>query len=235
MEPGHNLDLATILRTLNSTSEATRQQSRTQETVRRAVPEWEYTTLPPTAQTDKPEIATDPRRRPTPAVPDSSAITTWAAGQRFVIDHIYRNQTSAIKIKQIIRNQHNQERQWWAEREALIAKHRGRAEKEKQVAEMLRSMGSLATVKATTLVSAEEELAELRRCDRKIHAAMTKMASDIDRELRATGVPFYAIKHDLVILEVTKETSGGSGRLDKGELKELQKRMLQLLEELFKE
>ncbi len=235
MESGKNLDLATILRTLKSTSEATRKQSRTPEPLREALPEWEFTTLPPATQPNKPAIATDPRRRPAPAAPDSSAITTWAAGQKYVIDHVYRNQTSAAKTRQLIKNQHSQERQWWTERECLVAKHMGRAEKEKQVATMLKSMGSLVPVKATTPVNTEEEAAELQKCDKKIHAAMTKMVADIDRELRAIGIPFYSIQHDLVILEEGKDTKSRSGRLDKGELRELQKRMVQLLEELFNE
>jgi hypothetical protein len=64
---------------------------------------------------------------------------------------------------------------------------------------------------------------------------MTKLATDIDRELRSMGVPFYAIKHELVILGEENTGRALPGRLDKGELRELQKRMLQLLEDLFKE
>lgn len=115
----------------------------------------------------------------------------------------------------------------------MVTKHKGRSEKEKQVAAMLKSMGGIAP--STKPVNVEEDQVELHNCDRRIHAAMTKMATEIDRELRGMGVPFYAIKHELVILEEGPDRAGIAGRLDKGELRDLQKRVLQLLEELFKE
>jgi hypothetical protein len=98
---------------------------------------------------------------------------------------------------------------------------------------MLQSMGGIAT--STKTSSSREEEAELRRCDLKIHKAMAKLATEIDRELRSMGVPFYAIKHELVILEERKDGCVEPGKIDKGNLRVLQKRMLQLLEELFKE
>lgn len=233
MEHGGFPDLATILRTLKNPSEASRQQSLTPDP-RKQAPEWVFTAPAPAAQLKNLTAATDPRRRPATPSPDPSVITTWTAAQKYVIDHIYRNEASSSKIKQLIRNQDGQERRWWAERETLVAKHKGRAEKEKQVAAMLKSMGGIAG--ATTIVNVQDDEAELQKCDKKIYAAMMQMASEIDRELRAMGVPFYAIKHHLVIVEADgKDRAGVLGRLDKGELRELQKRMLQLLEELFKE
>ena len=62
------------------------------------------------------------------------------------------------------------------------------------------------------------------------------MQARFDKELRNLGVPFYAIKHDLVILESGKQKPGSvQGRIDTGELRELQKRLLQMLEDLFGE
>ena len=139
----------------------------------------------------------------------------------------------ASQIKQLINGQHALERKWWMEREALISKFRGRAEKEKLVTDMLQRMGGIAA--ATKPPNSGEEEAELRRCDLKIHKAMTKYATDIDRELRSMGVPFYAIKHELVILEEQEGRRGRVGEIDRDELRTLQKRILRLLEELFKE
>ncbi len=77
---------------------------------------------------------------------------------------------------------------------------------------------------------------ELEAYDKKVYAGLMAMAADFDKQLRGLGVPFYAIKHELVILEEGKEKAGAmKGRLDKGELRDLQKRMLQLLEDLFGE
>lgn len=76
--------------------------------------------------------------------------------------------------------------------------------------------------------------AELEAYDKKVYAGLLAMAADFDRQLRSIGVPFYAIKHDLVVLEEGPEKAGAAkGRIDKGELRELQRKMLQTLEDLF--
>ncbi|RMZ84883.1 hypothetical protein DV738_g451, partial [Chaetothyriales sp. CBS 135597] len=63
-------------------------------------------------------------------------------------------------------------------------------------------------------------LAELAAYDAKVHRGLVAMQADFARQLRNLGVPLFAISHDLK-------------KLDKGELRELQKRMLALLEDLF--
>lgn len=77
--------------------------------------------------------------------------------------------------------------------------------------------------------------AELKAYDEKVYKALCAMTADFDRQLREMGVPFYAIKHELVILKDGPEKTPGehAGKIDKGELRELQKRMCQTLEDLF--
>src|SRR4051794_40025010 len=199
MDSKGNPELAEILRILKNPSEAVIERSTTASLTEPALGSSTVPTIQSSIQVGKPPATTDPRRRPARSSVDPSRITTWPAAQKYVIENIYSHQALASKIKQLIKNQHSQERQWWAEREALVSKHRGRVEKEKQIAAMLQSMGGIAT--STKAPNSSEEEAELRRCDLKIHKAMTKLATDIDRELRSMGVPFYAIKHELVILE----------------------------------
>ncbi len=82
----------------------------------------------------------------------------------------------------------------------------------------------------------EKNAQELRDYDRKVYAGLVAMTADFDRQLKALNVPFYAIRHDLVVLEEGKEKVGPSvkvGRIDRGELRELQRRVLELLEDLF--
>jgi hypothetical protein len=184
-------------------------------------------------QIDRSPATAHPCQRPAQLSTDPSKITTWAPAQKYVIENIYSNQAQTLRIKQLISNQQGQEKKWWAEREALILKHSTRAEKEKEVAAMLKSMGGIAS--STKPSNTDEEEAELRSCDLKIHKAMTKLATDIDRELRSMGIPFYAIKHELVVMDGNKDGSDQLGKIGKGELRALQQRMLQLLEELFKE
>ena len=101
-----------------------------------------------------------------------------------------------------------------------------------QVSALLNSIGGKSVeAKANDSTSNEKEL---EAYDKKVYAGLMAMAADFDRQLRGLGVPFYAIKHELVILEEGKELAGSmKGRIDKGELRELQKRILVLLEDLF--
>lgn len=228
-----NPELASILWALKNPSEAGKEQKATPKSVEHAIPDSTPPASKRPSQIDGSLAATDRRRRPAQPSTDPSKITTWAPAQKYVIENIYSNQGQTSRIKLLINNQQGQEKQWWAEREALISKHRARSEKEKEVAAMLQSMGGIASsIKPS---NTGEEDAELRSCDLKIHRAMTKLATDIDRELRSMGVPFYAIKHELVVMERHKDGSDQLGKIEKAELRALQKRMLQLLEELFKE
>lgn len=168
----------------------------------------------------------------TPTVPDASTITTWPAALKHVTRHLVPNEQVAARIKHLISEQHKHERQWWAGREAIVARHEGRSGASQQVAALLKSLGGRDVPVAPSDPSANQ--AELEAYDKKVYAGLTAMAADFDRQLRGLGVPFYAIKHDLVVLENGPEKGGATkGRVDKGELRELQKRMLQTLEDLF--
>lgn len=142
-----------------------------------------------------------------------------------------KNSDSSSKIKRLIKNQHDNEKQWWAGREALIAKHKGRVESKKKADDLLRSLGGAnGHGVGTSSSTAAEEKAELERYDKKVYAALGQMVAAMDRELTMLRVPFFAIKHDLV-----RKTEGSDGALSKAKLLELQKKMLQLLEDLFGE
>lgn len=175
----------------------------------------------------------EPRSRPATPTPDASTITAWPAALKHITKHIVPNEKYSAKIKHLIAEQHKHERQWWAGRESIVSKQKGRAESQQRAAELLKSLGGIAGPVLTASVEVDE--AELRTYDKKVYGELVKMAAEFDRQLRSMGVPFYAIKHELVILEEGKVKLGSRGRLDKGELRELQKRMLQTLEDLFME
>ncbi|KIW91823.1 uncharacterized protein Z519_07793 [Cladophialophora bantiana CBS 173.52] len=174
-------------------------------------------------------------------VPDASAITTWPAALKHVSRHLVHNEQVANRIKHLINEQHKHERQWWAGREAIIARRQGRSGTSQQVSAILKSLGAKEVAPApppTASLSDEQkksDQAELDAYDKKVYAGLLAMTADFDRQLRALGVPFYAIKHELVILEDGPEKQAGAnkGKIDKGELRELQKRMCQTLEDLF--
>ncbi|RMZ92353.1 hypothetical protein DV736_g447, partial [Chaetothyriales sp. CBS 134916] len=105
----------------------------------------------------------------------------------------------------------------------LVALHESRRSTSAQVSALLRSLGgkdTTATTNNNTSSSGEtNNQAELDAYDAKVYRSLVAMQADFDRQLRSLGVPFFAISHDL--------------KIDKGELRELQKRMLALLEDLF--
>lgn len=170
----------------------------------------------------------------TPATPDASAITTWPAALKHVTKYLVPDEKVSARIKHLITEQHKHERQWWAGREAIVARQEGRTGTSQQVAALLQSIGG----KAMPAVPSDPKVnaAELAAYDQKVFTGLVALASDYDRQLKNLGVPFYSIRHDLVILEQGPERTGAlKGRIDKGELRELQKRMLQTLEDLFGE
>jgi hypothetical protein len=188
-------------------------------------------------QQSRPLVAPPPdlrSRSTTPAIPDASTITTWPAALKHVTKYLVPDEKIAARIKHLIAEQHKHERQWWAGREAIVARQEGRTGTSQQVAALLQSIGG----KAMPVVQSDPKLnaAELATYDKKVFAGLTALASDYDRQLKNLGVPFYTIRHELVILEQGPEKTGSlKGRVDKGELRELQKRMLQTLEDLFAE
>jgi len=167
-------------------------------------------------------------------VPDASGITTWPAALKHVTRHLVPNEQLAGRIRHIISEQHKHERQWWVGREAIVARQQGRSGTSQQVSALLKALGGKEV--PVPLSDPKTNQAELDAYDKKVYTGLTSMAADFDRQLRGMGVPFYAIKHDLVVLEAGPEKANvAKGRLDRGELRELQKKMLQTLEDLFAE
>lgn len=95
--------------------------------------------------------------------------------------------------------------------------------------------------------TAEEDQAELYRYDTKVYRASVQMAAALDSELRSLRIPFFVIKSHLVseqrsLLAETKPKSKDgtdqekkSGPISREELIALQRRMLDLLQDLCKE
>ncbi|KAJ9302253.1 hypothetical protein DTO271G3_1119 [Paecilomyces variotii] len=189
--------------------------------------------------------AKDPVLRSGTNTPDSSTIVTWSAALKHVMRTVSQNEALQSKIRRLIRSQHDHEKQWWKGREALIEKQKARVEKKKKLDEVLRSVGAPVT-ESKEVSTVEEDRAELNNYDAKVYKASADMAKALDSELRALGIPFFAVKHSLVKAEAEKAISGpsatrtkpegsGDGTLSREELSALQRRMLELLQDLCKE
>lgn len=165
------------------------------------------------------------------AVSDASTIITWAAAIKHVTKHIINDEKATTRIKHLIKQQQQHEEQWWTQREAIITKHKGREGSNNKVADILKELGGLAVPIAKVDEAADKN--ELETFDRKVYKSLVQMSADFDSQLRRLGVPFYAIKHDLILLGNESGEVSTKGKLDKGELRDLQKRMLQYLEDLL--
>jgi hypothetical protein len=184
----------------------------------------------------------------------SKDIIEWSPAVKFVMSTLSRNAETGLKVKSLIKNQNDNEQRWWNSREALVKKHRGREDGRRKLADLdlLRPAGentAAVTAEADRTTSSrhsnrlspaqqqQEEDTELKGFDRKVYAALQQMAVAMDRELTALGVPFFAIRHDLIATQTSTKSEagggGGDGMITKVELRELQKRMLLFLQDLF--
>lgn len=147
------------------------------------------------------------------------------------MNHVSHHPETSTKIKRLIKNQHDNERQWWAGRLALVEKHKGRVEGTKKMEAIMKSLGRAASSPEFDgpSWSPEQERDELDRYEKKVYAALGQMVAAMDKELTSLRVPFFAIQHDLV-----RDGPGEkAGTVCKEDLVELQRRMLQLLQDLF--
>ncbi|KAK5093375.1 hypothetical protein LTR70_004747 [Exophiala xenobiotica] len=168
---------------------------------------------------------------PAVPIPDASSITTWPAAIKHVTKYLSTNEKVMSRIKHLINEQHKHEEQWWTQRQAIVTKHAGRAGNQSKVADILKELGGLAAPVVEVDEAADRN--ELEAFDKKVYRSIMQMAADFDGQLRKMGVPFYAIKHELVVRETGKTEKEASMRtLDKTELAKLQKRILQHLEDL---
>lgn len=64
---------------------------------------------------------------------DPSTITTWPAALRYVMRTVGQDEETQLRIRGLIRSQHNHERQWWKGREALLERQQARGDKKKEL------------------------------------------------------------------------------------------------------
>jgi hypothetical protein len=161
--------------------------------------------------------------------------------------HLLPDPTFSTKIRRLITSQHAHERDWHDKRLAIVAKHAARSTSSAQLQNIFANLGvpqpqgQKGGAKTEAEAAAEEERKEVERkeleaYDSKVYKQLLALAGDFDRQLRGLGVPFYVIRHELVVLEEGREKVDGlegAKRIDRGELRELQKRMLGWLEMSF--
>lgn len=178
-------------------------------------------TTPPTSSTLPPAPQTS-----APAAIDPATITEWAQGLRCVTKIAARNPSfkpiiqkvcyyfsleshcSAItEDLQMIADQHEHELIWWGGRKALMNQ------------------------------SPTEE--QLKAYDKKVYRAQVEMNAVMSGQLKGLGVPFFGVKPHLIAdsesAASSRSVSASKAKLTQNELLKLQRRMVEYLEDMYKD
>ncbi|KZF22883.1 hypothetical protein L228DRAFT_247292 [Xylona heveae TC161] len=191
-----------------------------------------------------------PGPTPTPSAVDPSTITDWSTALKCVMKTVARSEAIQVRVRKMIQVQHDHEKQWFEGRKALLEKQSARAEGKKKLDAVLLSVGGIVPT-SSTVSTPEDDAAEIKRYDIKVHRAATEMVKAMTTELEHLGIPFFGTKSHLIVARSSADghtpTSSGPGpgqgqgqlqlqqALTATELNKLQRRMLELLEDMCKE
>jgi len=186
-------------------------------------------------------------------------ITTWPAAIRHVTFLVTQNEYLAASIRKLIANQHENERQWHASRVALIEKQKARVAGKRELDDVLRSVGAVARATSSGGGSNDgmagddkTDMQELQLYDRKVHRAAMQMSKAMTADLETLDVPFFGIEPGLVFNDDGEDDGPETiswkrirkgdaakpdrkGKIGKSELRVLQKRMINHLEDMYKD
>ncbi|KAL2056776.1 hypothetical protein ABVK25_003171 [Lepraria finkii] len=183
----------------------------------------------PVPQQAPPAIITPPPVKKTYTTPQCppATIITWAPALRHVTTLTNSNPEFNHRVKHLIKTQHQHEWQWWATREELTKRLHGRAASRTKLDSVLSSLGGKTASLNQTDLPPEKEL---EIYDKKVvYRACQEMAAATTKELAKLEVPFFCTMKGLVS---GKGKSKRKGKITEDELVGLQKRMLELLEDL---
>ena len=166
------------------------------------------------------------KRTYTPPQCPPATITTWAPALRHVTALTASNPEFTHRIKHLIKTQHQHEWQWWATREELSKRLQGRAASRSKLDSVLSSLGGKTEPLNHNDLPLEKEL---EIYDKKVHKACRDMAAATNKELAKLEVPFFCTTRGLVSARGKEKKKG---MITEDELVGLQKRMLELLEDL---
>ncbi|MCJ1386496.1 hypothetical protein MMC17_009622 [Xylographa soralifera] len=177
-----------------------------------------------------------------PTTVDPRTIITYPAALRHITKIVARNEATMSRLRKLIASQRQHERQWWDGRETLVKQQGEREEGRKKVEDVLKSMGGKVSSQISGPTPAEDA-AELLRYNKKVHRACVDMVNATRVELQALGIPSFGIRRDLVLRDDRTDddmndevrTIDREQKLRSGEVLELQKKVLALLEDLCEE
>ncbi|KAM0141486.1 hypothetical protein ACHAP3_002351 [Botrytis cinerea] len=202
--------------------------------------QWSQSVAPPMTHRESGQLQAQVQSINNPKAVDPATIIDWSAGLRCVMRTMNKHDHVLQEIRKMIKVQHEHEEQWWKSREALIERQAARKEGQKKLEEVLKAVGG-ATSSGASNTSPEELARELETFDMKVYKAQTQMVREMNGKLRNLGIPFFGTKSELVRIPGkhdatnragTASTEGEKDMIDEDELVELQKKMLNILEDM---
>ncbi|KAF7894756.1 uncharacterized protein EAF01_010206 [Botrytis porri] len=219
---------------VTSHGQAIQQQQRQQQQ------HWPQSVAPPITQHESGQLQAQAQSINNSKAVDPATIIEWSAGLRCVMRTLNKHDHVLQEIRKMIKVQHEHEEQWWKSRVALIERQAARKEGQKKLEEVLKAVGG-ATSSGTSNTSPEELAKELETFDMKVYKAQTQMVREMNGKLRNLGISFFGTKSELVRIPGkndatnrtgTASTEGEKSMIDENELVELQKKMLNILEDM---
>lgn len=162
---------------------------------------------------------------------DPATITEWKHGLRCVNKIATQNPAFVPAVQKLIADQARNVKDWESGRQRLIDEQAVKRENEKTHLAVL-SLPGLGE-KISPLRTDEVEKEELEMYARKVYRAAQRMVELQSKELKGLGVPFFGLRSEFMRSEGSYEGEEEQKKVTKGELLELQRKMLNHLMELY--
>ncbi|KAF2444939.1 hypothetical protein P171DRAFT_431725 [Karstenula rhodostoma CBS 690.94] len=170
------------------------------------------------------------RRTATPTI-DPATITEWKHGLRCVNKIATQSPTFVPAIQKLIADQARNVKDWESGRQRLIDEQAVKRENEKTHLAVLSLPGM--GEKISPLRTDEVEKEELEMYAKKVYRAAQRMVELQSKEMKGLGVPFFGLRSEFLRSDGSDEGEEEQKKVTKGELLELQRKMLNHLMELY--
>lgn len=144
----------------------------------------------------------------------------------------------------MIEDQRKHELRWYSERQNLKHTQAKRASSTAQAQSILQSLSVASTSaeldKPDAAADDDQNAQELVAFDRRIYDAQQEMENNMIAELKGLGVPFFGTDQSLIVTDGTEDQATGSWPkwspfVTETQLLELRRRMVQHLEDMYKD
>ncbi|KAF1959816.1 hypothetical protein CC80DRAFT_533152 [Byssothecium circinans] len=174
-----------------------------------------------------------PQQRVSTPIINPATITEWKHGLRCVNKVAAQNPDFSNAVRKLMKDQERNMKDWEAGRQRLIDEQKAKRENEKTQRAALPS-GILGN--STPLRTPEREKEELSEYDLKVYRACRLMVDSQSANLKGLGVPFFGTKQELILADGASpedDEAGQDKKVTKKQLLELQRKMLNHLEDLY--